>query len=127
MSEMPQKMTGADRAAAGREQELRLVVETIPTPVWRARPDGHIEYVNKRALEYFGAPAAEILGWGRMEKVHPDDIDFKVKTWLENLRSGRLMTRSADFEERTANIDGSTYAESRYEPVTARCNVGTAS
>ncbi|MGC1450065.1 MAG: PAS domain-containing protein, partial [Candidatus Sulfotelmatobacter sp.] len=69
------------------EQELRLVVETIPTPVWRAGPAGNIEYVNKRALEYFGTPPGEILGWGWMEKVHPEDIDFKVKTWLENLQS----------------------------------------
>ena len=38
------------------EQELRLVVETIPTLVWRAAPDGNFEYVNKRMLEYLGAP-----------------------------------------------------------------------
>ena len=76
---------GAEETAAEREQELRLVVETIPTPVWRAAPEGNIEYVNKRALEYFGAPADEILGWGWMDKVHPDDVAFRVRTWLQNL------------------------------------------
>jgi PAS domain-containing protein len=50
---------GAEETAAEREQELRLVVETIPTPVWRAAPEGNVEYVNKRALEYFGAPPGE--------------------------------------------------------------------
>jgi len=58
------------------EQELRLLVETIPTPVWRAAPEGNVEYVNKRAL-VFGAPADEILRWGWIDKVHPDDIAFK--------------------------------------------------
>ena len=43
--------------------------------------------VNKRMLEYKGAPLGEIIGWGWMEKVHPDDIAFKVNTWLKALES----------------------------------------
>jgi PAS domain S-box-containing protein len=70
------------------EQELRLLMETIPALVWRAAPDGNIEYVNGRVLEYFGAPLEEIINWGWMERVHPDDVAFKVKTWLDNLQSG---------------------------------------
>ena len=71
------------------EQELRLLVEALPALVWRARPDGNIEYVNKRVLDYFGAPLGEVIGWGWMEKVHPDDVAFKVRTWLQNLESGK--------------------------------------
>src|ERR1700754_2795115 len=67
------------------EQELRLLVETIPTLVWRAAPNGTFDYVNKRMLEYLGAPLDEVIGWGWMEKVHPDDIVFKVNTWLKAL------------------------------------------
>ena len=70
------------------EQELRLLVETIPALVWRAGPEGNIEYVNKRVLEYLGAPLSEVIGWGWMDKVHPDDVAFKVRTWLQNLKSG---------------------------------------
>src|ERR1700722_5115303 len=71
------------------EQELRLLVEALPALVWRARPDGSIEYFNKRVLDYFGAPLSEVIGWGWMEKVHPDDVAFKARTWLQNLESGR--------------------------------------
>ena len=71
------------------EQELRLLVEALPALVWRARPDGNIEYVNKRVLDYFGAPLGEVIGWGWMEKVHPDDVAFKVRTWLQNLEVGK--------------------------------------
>jgi PAS domain S-box-containing protein len=78
----------ADVALTSSEQELRLVVETIPALVWRAGPDGRLEYVNRRVLEYMGAPLGEIIGWGWMEKVHPDDIAFKVSNWLESLESG---------------------------------------
>ena len=70
------------------EQELRLLVEAIPALVWRAGPEGNIEYVNKRVLDYFGAPLSEVIGWGWMDKVHPDDVAFKVRTWLQNLESG---------------------------------------
>src|ERR1700722_9819820 len=71
------------------EQELRLLVEAIPTLVWRAGQDGNIEYVNQRVLDYFRAPLGEVIGWGWMEKVHPEDVAFKVRTWLQNLESGK--------------------------------------
>jgi PAS domain S-box-containing protein len=77
-----------DVALTSSEQELRLVVETIPALVWRAGPEGNVEYVNKRVLEYFGAPLDEIIGWGWMEKVHPADVAFKVSSWLRNLETG---------------------------------------
>jgi PAS domain S-box-containing protein len=76
---------GAEVALTSTEEALRLAVETIPALVWRAGPDGSFEYVNKRVLEYLGAPLGEIIGWGWMEKVHPDDVAFKVKSWLESL------------------------------------------
>jgi PAS domain S-box-containing protein len=78
----------ADVALTSSEQELRLLVDTIPTLVWTAGPEGDIEYVNKRVLEYFGAPLGEIVGWGWAERVHPDDVAFKTRTWLANLESG---------------------------------------
>ena len=78
-----------EEALTSSEQELRLLVETIPALVWRAAPDGNIEYVNKRVLEYLGAPLSEVIGWGWMDKVHPDDVAFKVRTWLQNLESGK--------------------------------------
>jgi PAS domain S-box-containing protein len=78
-----------EEALASSEQELRLLVEAIPALVWRAGPEGNIEYVNKRVLDYLGAPLDEVIGWGWMDKVHPDDVAFKVRTWLQNLESGK--------------------------------------
>jgi PAS domain S-box-containing protein len=78
----------AEETLANSDQQLHLLVEAIPAAVWRAGPEGNIEYVNKRVLEYLGAPLDEIIGWGWMEKVHPDDVSFKVRTWLKNLESG---------------------------------------
>src|ERR1700726_3095897 len=69
------------------EHELRLLVDTIPTLVWTAGPEGDIEYVNKRVLEYLGATPDEIIGNGWVEKAHPDDGAVKTRTWLANLES----------------------------------------
>ncbi|WP_376706251.1 PAS domain-containing protein (plasmid) [Mesorhizobium sp. ISC25] len=102
---------GAEAALFSGEQDLRLLVETIPTLVWRARPDGNIEYVNKRVLDYFGAPLGEITGWRWAERVHPDDVAFKVKSWLENLETENphdvaCRFRGADGRYRWFNVRG---------------------
>src|SRR5271154_4017968 len=100
-----------EEALTRSEQDLPLLVETIPTLVWRAAPEGNIVYVNKRVLEYLGAPLGEVIGWGWMEKVHPDDVAFKVKTWLENLESGNphdavCRFRRADGQYRWFEVHG---------------------
>jgi PAS domain S-box-containing protein len=108
---MPKKGGGAEEALAIREQELRLLVETIPALVWRAGPDGNIEYVNKRVLDYFGAPLVDIIGWGWAERVHPDDVAFKVGNWLksletENTHDVACRFRGADGRYRWFNVRG---------------------
>ena len=84
------------------EQSLQILVETIPALMWRAKPDGQIDYVNKRLLEYFGSPLEEIIGWGWTEKAHPDDVAFKARTWLSNLET----TTSHDVSCRFQGADG---------------------
>jgi PAS domain S-box-containing protein len=101
----------AEEALTSSEQELRLLVEAIPTLVWRAAPDGNFEYVNRRMLEYLGAPLSEVIGWGWMDKVHPDDVGFKVRSWLQNLESGKshdvvCRIRGADGRYRRFEVRG---------------------
>jgi PAS domain S-box-containing protein len=101
----------AEEALTSGEQQLRLLVETIPTLVWRAAPDGNVDYVNKRLLEYLGASLSEVIGWGWMDKVHSDDVSFKVRTWLQNLESGQphdvvCRFRGADGQYRWFEVRG---------------------
>jgi C4-dicarboxylate-specific signal transduction histidine kinase len=72
MSDVAKQFISADGAAPEPEQEVRLVVKTIPTLVWSAGPNGNVEYATKRDLEYVEAPVSEITGLGWMEKIHPD-------------------------------------------------------
>ena len=65
---MPMEDNKPEDALMSSEHEPRLLVEALPALVWRAGPEGNIEYVNKRVLDYFGAPLGEVIGWGWMER-----------------------------------------------------------
>src|SRR6201996_7831415 len=108
---MPKKAVGAGETLSSREQELRLLVETIPALVWRAGPEGNIEYVNRRVLDYLGAPLDDVIGWRWVEKAHPDDVAFKIMNWLKSLESGNphdvaCRFRGADGRYRWFNVRG---------------------
>ncbi len=48
------KTTHTDQLSSNAEDELRLVIDTIPGFVWSASPDGSIEFLNQRGLDYTG-------------------------------------------------------------------------
>jgi PAS domain S-box-containing protein len=74
----------AERAA----NEQRFLAEAIPQHVWTARPDGQLDLVNRRALDYFGASREAILGTGWQAVVHPDDLPASLERWRESLATG---------------------------------------
>jgi PAS domain S-box-containing protein len=63
----------AEAKAARVEREIRLLADTIPALVWRALPDGAVEYFNQRWLTYTGLPLEQARGWGFIDAYHPDD------------------------------------------------------
>src|SRR5262249_54937190 len=64
------------------EQELRLLVETIPALVWRGTGAGELDYLNSRAVDYFGQTAHSLMSGRWLELVHPDHRDATVRRWL---------------------------------------------
>jgi PAS domain-containing protein len=64
-------------------QDIRLVVDTIPTLAWSARPDGSAEFHNQRWLDYAGLSARRALGSGWEVAVHPDDLPRILETFRE--------------------------------------------
>ena len=45
----------AEEAVRRSEKQLRDVIDTIPAYVWSARPDGPLDFLNKRCLEFSGS------------------------------------------------------------------------
>ena len=63
----------ADHGLDGAETSLWRVIDTIPALAWCARPDGWMEYVNKRWRDYTGLSPAETVGYGYQAAFHPED------------------------------------------------------
>jgi PAS domain S-box-containing protein len=63
----------ADEASNVIEERLRLIIDRIPTIVWRKNPDGSADFLNRNFREYTGLSLEQGLGWGWMNAFHPDD------------------------------------------------------
>jgi PAS domain S-box-containing protein len=83
------------------EDHLRLVVDSIPTLVWRASPDGLPDFLNQRALDYIGIPSEQVdTAWPRA--FHRDDRKGMVQKWSAIRESGMR----GGFEARLRRFDG---------------------
>jgi len=70
------------------EEEVRFLAEAIPQQVWTAQPDGQLDFVNERVVEYFGMPREQILGQGWQSIIHPNDLPEALVAWEHALRTG---------------------------------------
>lgn len=71
----------AEEAARRSERELRDAIETIPTIVWIARPDGSNEFANRRWVEYTGMSSSFTTDSGWYAAIHPEDLNRYVASW----------------------------------------------
>jgi len=82
------------------EDRLRLVIDTIPTLVWRAGPEGSPDFLNQPALDYTGLSLDQAeLGWPRA--FHPDDKKRMLVKWAairESCMPGELEARLRRFD-----------------------------
>jgi PAS domain S-box-containing protein len=83
------------------EDRLRLVIDTIPTLVWGAGPEGNPDFLNQPALDYTGLSLDQAAsGWPRA--FHPDDM----AGMLENWRAIRKSRMRGELEARLRRFDG---------------------
>src|SRR6267154_3146363 len=87
---------------SGDVQDVRLVVDTIPTLAWSARPDGSAEFFNQRWLDYTGLSAEQALGSGWEVAIHPDDLSRILETFRQALNS----LKPYEVEGRFRRFDG---------------------
>lgn len=71
------------------EAKFRQLADAMPQIVWAARPDGTLDYYNRRWFEYIGRHeehAGDASDWAQY--VHPDDMDRVAAAWGHSLRTG---------------------------------------
>src|ERR1700726_2331527 len=89
-------------AARRSERELRDVVDTVPAHVWSTSPEGHVNFVNERWLQFTGLTLDQACGWKWETVLHPDDRTRVVADWHTALKNGRAM----ESEARVRRADG---------------------
>ena len=70
------------------EERYRFLAEAVPGIVWTARPDGSVDYGNKRVQEYAGKTLEQIRDWGWKDLLHPDDLQHALARWNRSLQTG---------------------------------------
>jgi PAS domain S-box-containing protein len=70
------------------EERYRFLAEAQPDQIWTALPNGALDYVNQRALDYFATPFSELVDSGWTHVVHPDDLPRTRERWQQSLDTG---------------------------------------
>jgi PAS domain S-box-containing protein len=83
-------------------QDVRLVVDAIPTLAWSARSDGSADFFNQRWLDYTGLSAEQARDWGWTGALHSEDLSGLVDYWRSVLASAK----PGEIEGRLRRFDG---------------------
>ncbi len=80
----------SDSALKASEQRFRQLGDGIFHHVWTAKPDGKLDYLNRRAMDYFGLTPIEIGASKTRQAVHNDDIEECKKRWRRSVETGEF-------------------------------------
>ncbi|MBY8961653.1 response regulator [Flavobacterium sp. D11R37] len=84
------------------EEDLRLILETMPHIAFRANNTGMLVYYNQRFYDYTGLTNDEALGTGWQAVIHPDMLQDVHNNWMHCVNTGEefdisfLMKRASD-------------------------------
>ena len=70
------------------EERYRFLAEAQPDQIWTALPNGELDYVNQRALDYFETPFSTLVETGWTQVVHPEDLGRMLDRWQIALATG---------------------------------------
>jgi PAS domain S-box-containing protein len=88
-----------------REEQFRVLADSIPQLAWMANPDGSVSWYNRRWYEYTGTTFEQMKAWGWRSVHSPDLLRAVVAQYRHSLQSGEpfemtIPLRGADGEFR---------------------------
>jgi PAS domain S-box-containing protein len=99
--DIEERKTAEEKLRRG-ERDLHSIIETIPTMVWSAAPDGSVDFFNPRWLDYTGLSPDQSRVWRWTAAIHPDDLSRLTDAWQSILVSGE----PGETEARLRRFDG---------------------
>jgi PAS domain S-box-containing protein len=71
-------------------KEFEFVTNFVPVQLWTAQTNGHLDYVNKTAVDFFGMSPREVIGPEWFTRVHPEDQPGCTAAWTNALQTGEV-------------------------------------
>ncbi|PYQ70569.1 MAG: PAS domain-containing sensor histidine kinase, partial [Acidobacteria bacterium] len=78
------------------------MVNAIPAHIWRAAPDGAVQFVNQQWMDYTGLSQEDSQSWGWVSVIHSDDLPGLLDVWRRVLAAGQ----PDEAEARVRRFDG---------------------
>jgi PAS domain S-box-containing protein len=78
-------------AAKQAEGRIRRIIDAIPAYAWSVAPDGSVDFINQRFVDFSGRFIEELLGSGWASSLHPDDMPRQLRLWRAALKAGKPM------------------------------------
>src|SRR6267378_4186197 len=75
----------AERSRA--EDRIRLIIDTIPVMAWSVQPDGIVDFLNQRWMDYTGLSLEQYVA-DPTGPIHPEDIPRVIEKWLAHMARG---------------------------------------
>ncbi len=83
-------------------ERFRFLAESMPQKIFTATPDGAMDYFNRQWTEFTGMTVEQILNFGWLHFIHPEDVKETLRSWQHS-----IATREAFYlEHRFLRIDG---------------------
>jgi PAS domain S-box-containing protein len=77
----------AEEALRRSEDRIRMIIDTIPVMAWSVRPDGVVDFLNQRWLDYAGLSLEQYVQ-DPTGPIHPDDIPRVMEKWRAQMAIG---------------------------------------
>ena len=91
----------AEEALRRSEDHLRLVIDTIPMMAWSLRPDGTVDFLNQRWIDYSDLSLEQFVE-EPTRPIHPEDVPRVLEKWRADMASGE----ASEDEMRLRRADG---------------------
>ncbi len=75
------------------EEIFRGISVSCPAGIFQADLNGHVSYANPRVQEIWAMKQEELRGLGWITRLHPEDANALLDTWLAANRAGREFER----------------------------------
>jgi PAS domain S-box-containing protein len=104
----------AEEALRESEYKLRQIIETVPSLLWSADPNGEPTHINQRMVDYSGMRFEDFKQGGWHAFLHPDDLPETVRAFSHAIQTGTSYQRAS----RLRRADGEfRWHDTRGEPL----------